>query len=549
MLDLTVFFSGLWLLWNTPSYPVGVPGEIPPITTRFCDATQPPYNADSSGSTDATAAINQALANCPANQYVYLPAGTYLVTGNNSIHFPTTYYKPSDHKVLRGAGSSTIIKDTGGSLSTIQLGTDTTWASATSVPITIPPALGSNTLTVADASKFRVGEMVVLNQDNDGYEVYAPDDFGLPGGQSTRLMRQVTQIQSISGNQITILPASLWNWSLALNPRLNDMGYLLGTGDWKISFCGVENLLIDRSAAGGTCSVLIDQAFGCWLSGVKSVMAPAYHFVMEDSLECTVTNCWVENSQRHVSNGGGLILYRRDCNCEVSNNIFHKVFPALETNSGSCGNVIAYNYARDNFTDSGLQGAAFDACHGSHSALNLFEGNVGANLQADGYYGSSSRNVIFRNYFSGVDEDSGLLLNSKCIDLCRDSLFYTVVNNVLGRTGISTVEEYSDGTVFPYSTGVIYRLGYPYIGNNSTDGSVNPPSTTPGALDSRVKATLTRLSNYDVVTSVHPYPYSLPASLYLKAKPSWWGNAVWPPIGQDVSNLVNPIPAQLRYAQ
>jgi hypothetical protein len=44
-----------------------------------------------------------------------------------------------------------------------------------------------------------------------------------------------------------------------------------------------------------------------------------------------------------------------------------------------------------------------------------------------------------------------------------------------------------------------------------------------------------------------PPDHNLPASLYLSAKPSWWGNLAWPPFGPDISPMTNKIPAQVRY--
>jgi hypothetical protein len=40
-----------------------------------------------------------------------------------------------------------------------------------------------------------------------------------------------------------------------------------------------------------------------------------------------------------------------------------------------------------------------------------------------------------------------------------------------------------------------------------------------------------------------PGTHTLPASLYLAAKPAWFGDAAWPPIGPDVAGYVTPIPA------
>src|ERR1019366_4928140 len=41
--------------------------------------------------------------------------------------------------------------------------------------------------------------------------------------------------------------------------------------------------------------------------------------------------------------------------------------------------------------------------------------------------------------------------------------------------------------------------------------------------------------------------HSLPASLYLSSRPSWWASASWPAIGPDVSGLAQSIPAQSCY--
>ena len=89
--------------------------------------------------------------------------------------------------------------------------------------------------------------------------------------------------------------------------------------------------------------------------------------------------------------------------------------------------------------------------------------------------------------------------------------------------------------------------------------------------DTLVKTTLMRWGNYDVVTGTsrfvvsevpsvlsqfaNPVPPNniLPASLYLSAKPSWFGSGTWPPIGPDVTGGQDPtghaynIPSKLCY--
>ena len=67
-----------------------------------------------------------------------------------------------------------------------------------------------------------------------------------------------------------------------------------------------------------------------------------------------------------------------------------------------------------------------------------------------------------------------------------------------------------------------------------------------------MKATLLRDRNYDYVRQqtdsdarINAVP--LPPSLYHASRPTWWGDAPWPPIGPDVPGMVNKLPAQIRY--
>jgi hypothetical protein len=112
-----------------------------------------------------------------------------------------------------------------------------------------------------------------------------------------------------------------------------------------------------------------------------------------------------------------------------------------------------------------------------------------------------------------------------------------VVGCILGTPGRSDTYE----TAYPASADnilrIIWRLGY---GGPSWAGDTN------------VKATLLRHRNYDYVTKNTDNDSritvaNLPPSLYLASKPAWWGNTPWPPIGPDVSGMVNKIPAQERY--
>lgn len=78
--------------------------EVPDIHNNILDVTLPPYNADNTGTADATSAIQQALddAGSSGGGVVYLPAGTYRIfPGSSDDH---SLWMKYDNTILRGAG-------------------------------------------------------------------------------------------------------------------------------------------------------------------------------------------------------------------------------------------------------------------------------------------------------------------------------------------------------------------------------------------------------------------------------------------------------------
>jgi len=91
---------------------------------------------------------------------------------------------------------------------------------------------------------------------------------------------------------------------------------------------------------------------------------------------------------------------------------------------------------------------------------------------------------------------------------------------------------------------------------DGTFGPITPPdySALPKTLvgtqqqrDLNVKATLLRHGNWDslnnaVIWDANIPDHTIPNSLYLTGKPSWWGDLPWPPIGPDRSSYgwINP---------
>ncbi len=79
--------------------------DIPHMNTPVIDVTQPPYNADNTGTGDVTAVIQQALndAGTQGGGVVYLPAGTYRISAADTASWALRI--AYDSTVLRGAGT------------------------------------------------------------------------------------------------------------------------------------------------------------------------------------------------------------------------------------------------------------------------------------------------------------------------------------------------------------------------------------------------------------------------------------------------------------
>ncbi len=221
--------------------------------------------------------------------------------------------------------------------------------------------------------------------------------------------------------------------------------------------------------------------------------------------------------------------------------------------NGSSANAVMNNYTleirRNNHT--WLDQSMF-CNHGPHAIMNMFEGNITARWQNDGYHGSSSHTVLFRNSINGL----GTLAPSarRIVDLCRGSYYHSVVGNVIGDPSWNPSEyDYHPGDPV---VSCIYILGFPGMDSVTMDAYTSVPwagwtksTSTP---DADVAATLLRHGNFDyyndnVVWDDDISFRIIPDSLVYTTKPDYFGSLLWPPIGPDVSGLVNDIPAKARW--
>jgi hypothetical protein len=172
----------------------------------------------------------------------------------------------------------------------------------------------------------------------------------------------------------------------------------------------------------------------------------------------------------------------------------------------------------------------------------------------DLYHGTGNYATLFRNYLTGTEPGKFQWGNTTPVNIWAFNRFINIVGNVLGTRGYHRIYEDSPAphAVRGWPERSIYVLGF------SGSGEYQPLGN-----DSLVMSTMLRWANFDYATEQthwntnelpagHPVPATgqLPASLFLAARPDWWGAAPWPAIGPDVSGGADPaghaqrIPAQ-----
>jgi len=534
----------------------GVTGGIPNRTT-ICSTLNPGATAGQ---------INSAIAACPAGQVVKLNAGTYSLS--SGIDF-----NGRSNVTLRGSGPDRTFLVFAGGVSCGGLGADvcirngalnSTGSPGNTANWTAGYSAGATSVTLSSTSNLQAGSLLILDQLNDTADnggVFVCDASGLcategPGGTGRpgRVQQQLVKVTAISGNTVTIAPGLYMpNWRSSQSP-----------GAWwssapPITMSGIEDLSVNHGGSASVMSgVYFFNAYDCWIKNVKSLNGNRNHVWLYQSAHVTVRDSYFYGTRNAASQSYGIETYMNS-DALVENNIFQHVTVGMMTGGSTSGTVFAYNYSIDDYYNvaSWMQSSSY--LHAGGIGFVLFEGNEGIGFTADAIHGTTDFATIFRNVFTGWE--TGKSQQTIPIHLYTYNRYVNVVGNVLGKSGYHNRYE----TAAPSGTGgntAIYTLGWSGNGGTTDSGVPNDP---------RVKTTLFRWGNYDVVSGAvvwsaaevpsalspygNPVPgnQTLPASLYLAGKPAWWGTVPWPAIGPDVTGGQDPtghaykLPAHLCY--
>ena len=587
-------------VWNP-----GIPGGIPSDS----DATRPasvwlpsgnPYGGYSvnpalgNNSTDATSAINGALSSAGAaasnasRKIVLLAAGTYRISSSISLG--------RSNVTLRGAGQQkTIInKSNASDAAAIWIGSTVGDYSRTPVVNVVGGAAkGAAAITVADASGINVGDILQIDQLEDGdgdgpggwvwrldswWSMRSPyADFSGGGGLQGKFpdspggyrpIAQRIEVLAKSGNTLTIYDAAARRGSplhvafpSAMDP---EVWRAAGAGADVVRYTGVEDLTVWSAAVVGSANDMVGMggAAYSWIKnietdGSKNTWAGRHIHLFNAVYRAEVRQCYSHNSSNYNqgSNAYGIIYSSSDS--LIEDNIVRELNKPVLGETAGGGNVIAYNYVDEavigSLTNS-WQETAINMSHGSFCHSDLFEGNYTPNVGVDSTHGNNGWGVIFRNWATGRNSSGRTSTYLRAIYSDGWSREMTSIGNVLGsptfrptyqvlssRTGVNAVY----GNVSS-----IYLLG-----SNAWELGTGRKPGADYMDNGQAESLFYRHLDYDYKTSAqYTNPSNtvtaLPDSLYLTAKPAFFGTYAWPwvnPAGATDADRVKALPAKARY--
>jgi len=549
----------------------GIPGGIPSASWPIYATLSP------SGGADDSVAIQTAINNAPAGSVIFLNPGTYtlhrssIVCYGKSDDYATGVYEAGlcltdKSVVLRGSGPNQTVLQYGDGAGIISMGQ--TYLSSSSVvfiPVTSTASKGATQLTLQNTTGITVNSYVVVTQTNptdpaDGNPLV--DTTGYTGACSycghdlpNTVMTQIDKVTAISGNLITLERPLYFNYTNS--PQVYHLP--------MIENVGLESLRVIGTAESGTAleykNINLEACAHCWVHDVESDWAvDKSNIYLSDVYASEISNNYLYEAFNHDSGADySLLLEFRNSENLIQNNIIRRARHSTPQ-SGSSGNVYAYNYELDAYMGEYPNSLPETEGHAAHPFMNLWEGNVTPNWEFDFAHGSSSHNTMFRNYIdmTSTNPNTGNPMTGAliAINVAYYSNYENVVGNVLGAYGSTCrATAYETDADAAEVNGVIYQLGY------WDDGGDPSPNLT---LSAKVGQTILRGGNWDCVTnstvwssnvpsgslaSSYLGQQTLPISLFLSAEPSWFtlSGATWPPIDPAATTKVTPLPAQLCY--
>ena len=529
-------------------------GKLPNYTPVTCSGLR----AD--GVTNDGPAIQACINSAAAQTAVVIPAGVYFV--NNALAMKSNV-------VLRGAKSSgtPYLPAADAAATTFRLGGngDIHFSSSmsgnrgSSVSITGGYAKGSTSLTLSSVNGISVGTWIFVSEDPDSAIPVTktgqdgPCNWcGWDDNSGNNLMNQFMQVTAISGTTITVSRPLYYAYKSTLHPVARAIAF-------QITKAGLENIRLDGSSADHGAFISMYNSLFCWVKGVETYVAGS------GSKDAHILTSWSHGNEirdsyfhygRNFSSDHNYGIYFLMVNSDhkIENNISRVNRHAIALEGGGAGLAFLYNYIDDVHEDDLTYFGAALMNHGAHPYMNLYEGNIASHLIADQYWGSSSHNVLFRNWLWGdqsTPSASEWLYPAAAltkpnwgfrpVEIWSGQHYYSLVGNVLGVTGKWQNPNWSSYGVLASNCSAndsMYNYGCDFNSGANSDAAAYSTSINHGNWDFKTQG----VAYWDGGSN-----HTLRSSMYYTGKPTFFGNCAWPAFGPDLTPVSNTLPAKARF--
>lgn len=413
---------------------------------------------------------------------IYLPAGNYLFQNQIILR---------DSLILRGSGNNTILtfnfNNAAKNCIVVSGTTVGSW-----VGVTTGLRKSSKWIKPTSTATFKVGDQIEIRQLNGSWDTQ-------PAAWAQYAVGQILFVDSIKNGRLYFHEKLRIAYDTILQPQVARLNTKKNVG--------IECLKMvrtDGAATSNNYGVFINKAFNCWIKNVTIEKMISAHVCISTSARCEVTGSYFTDAYSFDgsnTHGYGILLNAHACENKIENNVFKKLRHAIVCKQGANGNVIAYNYITQPMrTEFPTDAGADLLLHGHYPFLNLFEGNICQNIQADQTWGPNGPyNTFIRNRADGY----GLIITAGSMPTHDQN----IIANDITNTGF-------------------LKGNYTLTGNNHFE------------YGNRVKGTVTPANTNNV--SINSY--------YLNQAPGWWTGNTWPTIGLPNAITTAGNPAATRYA-
>jgi len=441
----------------------GFGGSVPQYST-IADVTA--FGAIPNDTIDDYPAVANALVSLNNQSgVIYFPPGNYIL--KSSVNLP-------DSVIIRGAGSDSTTLTFNLNNTTANSFNIANGQSNSFTPLISGYAKGSKQLVVANASTlFSTGNDVEIREANGSWDTN-------PASWAAYSVGHLAKVDSVSGDTLWMNEALRINLDSALQPEIRKI--------IPKKMCGLECFgmtRIDSMATSVNYGVYFNYADHCWMRGIESYKSIGAHVTMETASHIYLSGCYFHESYIYdgiSTDGYGVLMITHSCSNLVEDNIFRKLRHCMIAKQGANGNVLGYNYSLEpNRSESPANYGADLLLHGHYPFANLYEGNIGQNLDIDQTWGPAGPfNTFFRNKL----ELWGIIMTSGTVQSDRQNFVGNDVTN----------------TTFPYGQYLLYGSNHFQYGNN-IKGVITPSGTT----------SLTDTSYY--LDSIPPHFWNIPEQL------------------------------------